>query len=507
MKNKKIYLTLVILIFSNFLAFGQTEKWKIFEIKLNAASLPNRPFENVTIAAEFKIGQVTKTVNGFYDGKNVFKIRFSPDSLGTWIYSIHSNLPELDNKKGEFICIKPTKNNHGYVKTFDTYHFKYADGKRFYPFGTTAYTFINQPVETQRNIISTLSKSGFNKVRIAIFPLVYHWNMYDPDVFAFEGDKKSKTWDFMSPNPTFYQKLEKQIALLDQMGIQCDLILFHPYDRGNFNLDKTTATQDDFYVKYVVSRLAAYKNIWWSLANEYDLIKNKNATDWNRLFEIVKQNDPHYRLRSIHNWQTNYDHSNPNISHVSAQIMNDTTFKIDVLRAKYKKPILWDECKYEGNIQYHWGDLTPQQLTNLFWEAVCAGGYASHGETYLDEKGVMVWARKGIMVGQSPARISFLRNILEAAPENSLEPCHPDPVWWNTCNGVKTSNEEYFLIYLGDRQHAIREFKLSDKFKYKIEIIDTWNMTIKPLVGTFSGTFKVNLPTKPYLAVRATKVN
>ena len=33
------------------------------------------------------------------------------------------------------------------------------------------------------------------------------------------------------------------------------------------------AAVDDRYLRYVVARLAAYRNVWWSLANEYDFRK------------------------------------------------------------------------------------------------------------------------------------------------------------------------------------------------------------------------------------------
>ncbi len=33
-----------------------------------------------------------------------------------------------------------------------------------------------------------------------------------------------------------------------------------------------TPEQDDRYVRYLAARLGAYRNVWWSLANEYDFL-------------------------------------------------------------------------------------------------------------------------------------------------------------------------------------------------------------------------------------------
>ena len=59
--------------------------------------------------------------------------------------------------------------------------------------------------------------------------------------------------------------------------------------------------EDDLYWKYVIARFAAYRNIWWSLANEFDLFEEKNVEDWERYAKIICVKDPYNHLRSIHN--------------------------------------------------------------------------------------------------------------------------------------------------------------------------------------------------------------
>ena len=76
---------------------------------------------------------------------------------------------------------------------------------------------------------------------------------------------------------------------------------------------------------------------------------------------------------------------------------------------------------YEGNIQYAWGNISPQELVRRFWEALCRGGYGGHGETYIDDKAVW-WSHGGELKGDSPERIAFMRKILEEAPDGGLRP-------------------------------------------------------------------------------------
>lgn len=89
-----------------------------------------------------------------------------PVSQGVWSYVTQSEIPVLNEVKGRIECIAPGKGNHGPVKVDGTYNFKYADGTRYYPVGTTSYDWMhvagNQPDQT----VKSLELSKFNKIRM-----------------------------------------------------------------------------------------------------------------------------------------------------------------------------------------------------------------------------------------------------------------------------------------------------------------------------------------------------
>lgn len=103
--------------------------------------------------------------------------------------------------------------------------------------------------------------------------------------------------------------------------------------------------------------------------------------DWDNLITYLAEKDSYSKLRSIHNGAIMYDYSNPKISHISVQT-NDIS-SIPLWRKNYQKPVIIDECGYEGNIPWFWGQLSPETLVSRFWEGIAKGGYVSHGETYL----------------------------------------------------------------------------------------------------------------------------
>ena len=61
------------------------EKWDYFELKLGAHTLSN-PFRDVSFEAEFVHVHRSITVKGFYDGDDMYCVRFMPDMEGAWNY-------------------------------------------------------------------------------------------------------------------------------------------------------------------------------------------------------------------------------------------------------------------------------------------------------------------------------------------------------------------------------------------------------------------------------------
>lgn len=497
------------------------EKYKIFDLELFATSVGN-PFTDIDVTAEFSNGIQKIVTKGFYKENGIYGIRFMPQETGSWNYVVHSNDPALDGKSGEFICTEASEDNHGRVclkkdvlpkndvnfyVTEDEFHFAYEDGTRFQPFGTTCYAWINQPEEIQKKTLETLAKSPFNKVRMCIFPKHYIYNTIDPERYAFQGNAK-KGFDLTRFDNQFFENLENRIAQLDELGIEADIILLHPYDRWGFS--KMTREQDIFYLTYVVRRLCHYKNVWWSMANEYDLMPQKTVEDWETYAKVVIQNDPYGHLRSIHNCIPLYDHNRSWITHVSVQRVDvyKTAEMVTEWRNMYRKPVIVDEVGYEGNIDFGWGCLTAEELTRRFWEGCVRGGYMSHGETYVDKGNQIWWSHGGELHGESVERIAFLKDIMAEAPEDAeplkLTPENHEENWDSVC---LHEGENWFLYYYGFFRPMYRNYTLPAGKSYKIELIDTWNMTIEELPGEFEGKIRIKMGARQYMAVRMREIS
>jgi hypothetical protein len=508
-------------------AFGaeQTvEQWGIFEIAFNGPTNGN-PFLDVRLSARFTQGDSAVEASAFYDGDGIYRVRFMPETQGEWHYVTESSSAELNGKAGEFTATKPSPQNHGPVQVANSYHFAYADGAPYRELGTTCYFWELQPESLQEETLKTLSTSPFNKIRFCIFPKRYQWNTNEPAIYPFEGAPLTN-WDFARFNPAYFQHIERRIADLQKLGIEADIILFHPYDGGHWGFDRMPADADDRYLRYIVARLAAYRNVWWSLANEWDFMREKKESDFVRFGEIISANDPYHHLLSIHNGSKIFNDTLPWITHASIQNGSavEDPGRAELYREVYRKPVVYDEVKYEGNIESRWGQLSGEELVFRFWNATVAGTYCGHGETYKSDDQILWWSKGGVLKGQSPPRLAFLKKVLDDAPPEGIEPIDK---WQHPEYGGQPG--QYYLIYFGKQTPQSWEFLLpkpplakvqsANGMKFTAEILDTWNMTVTPVKGIFTLKKKddyffgdkdgrsIELPGKPYMVIRIKRVN
>lgn len=494
------------------------KKWDIFEIVLSGPTEGN-PYLDVDLECAFSYKSRDVIVPGFYDGDGTYRVRFMPDTEGEWSYRTKSTAPALDGKSGTFVCTAADKANHGPVQVRNRYHFAYADGTPYFPFGTTCYAWTHQPLAMQQQTLDTLKISGFNKIRMCVFPKSYIYNTNEPlhDVYT---RVDANMLDFDKPNFAAFRHFENQVAALADLGIEADIIIFHPYDRWGYC---TMSREQDYrYLRYLTARLAAHRNVWWSLANEFDFILDaKPMEHWDKCFRIVEENDPYGHPKSIHNGdpEVSYNHRKPWVDHVCIQ--NSEVKKADEWRAAWGKPIINDELEYEGNIPRPWGNISAEELVHRFWMMVMRGCYAGHGETYMDENDLLWWSKGGKLRGESWKRVKFLRELIEADVQNGLTPLtRADNRVFSRIFGAYDESVRY--LYFAEHQPVQWAIGLpKEDGDYQLDLVDIWNMTVTPLEkaplpvspalrqsggkvmgGAPEAAFGIVLPGKPYLAVR-----
>jgi hypothetical protein len=496
---------------------AQVERWGVHEIVLDGPAGGN-PFDDVRLTGLFRCGERQVEVPGFYDGAGVYRIRFSPPDLGQWSWRTTSNVAALDGRTGAFDSVAPGPGNRGPVRmSRDGYHFAYADGTPYRPVGTTSYSWALQSDARCAETLATLKAAPFNKIRMLVFPNVASVAT-DPFVRTGGGPKD---WDPTRPDPDYFRRFEDRIMRLGELGIEADVILFHPYDavRGYSAMSRA---DDERYLRYVVARFGAFRNVWWSMANEYDIVESKEVADWDHLFQVLVAADPHDRLRSIHQLHVYYDHRKPWITHASVQHgaapLDDG--RVHPHRLFAQKAVIFDEVIYEGNSAKRWAALSGEELVERFWWGTLGGCYVGHGEVFSSEDNPDIsWlGQGGTLHGTSPPRLAFLRQVLEDAPIPGIDPLQQ---FWDYHLGGRDFT--WYLKYFGRERPTEWQLRLPTRaaephHQFRVDMLDTWNMTVTPVEGVFSmvqlneydvhdpARPTVTLPGKPYIALRIVKV-
>ncbi len=503
------------------------QQYRMLELSYQAPA-PTGSAVDVDLSATFECQGQSKTVKGFYAGDGQYRVRFYPSLSGEYHYEVRG----LVKDQGTLTC-EPAEGEHGMVRAAGT-HFKYDDGQWFYPFGTTVYAMIHQTAELEAETLNTLAHSPFNKIRFCVFPKHYQYNHNDPQWFPFE--KTADGWDVDHPVPAFWDHLDAVMKRLGEMNIQADLILMHSYDCWGFA--KLTPAQVKTYLEYVVRRYAAFPNLWWSLANEYDLMEYTKA-DWENFAAQIGSQDPFHHLLSNHHMVIPWDFNNADTTHICVQTQDVDAVSREI--NKYQKPMMVDECRYEGNVPQEWGNISGFEMVNRFWKVVTQGAYCTHGETFLDENDVLWWAKGGKLKGQSPARIGFLKEIVDNLPGpltfagqdfdeakfNGLKQqllngdtfSSQSPfvkfvvsLEWKDAEKLLNGNREFvgkcqddqaFLKYFGRDCTAKGSIKLPTDHHYAIDVIDSWEMTKHRVVEGVNGDVTVELPGKEGMAILA----
>ncbi len=412
------------------------QQWERFEFSQTVELPAGNPFTEVRFSATVGGAGLERTVEGFYDGDRdgaaVFRLRFLGEAPGEYTFQTRSNLPALDGLTGAYTVTPAAEGVHGPVRAAGT-RFRYADGAPAFIMGTTAYAWHYRPAEVRAQTLESFSQYGFNKIRMLVFPKQYSGGFgqvdisYEPPCYPFEGAPRA--FDFTRPNPAYFQAFEDRVEDLMRRDIEADVILFHPYDMGHWDIDAGMDEDDALlYLRYIIARLASYRNVWWSLANEYDIdtvhhVIGPDRRDWDVIGAFIQARDPYGHLISAHNIPFGIIYPDRHwLTHVSYQHPDTYTLLLELL-ARYNKPVINDEYQYEGNLRDDWGNSSPELVLERHWKSLMAGGYATHGEAFVrnnNHKDIF-WSYGGTMTGESAPRLRYLREIAESLPLDEME--------------------------------------------------------------------------------------
>jgi len=199
-------------------------------------------------------------------------------------------------------------------------------------------------------------------------------------------------------------------------------------------------------------------------------------------------------MTGIHNGRFLYNHSQPWITHVSIQGLEDQTPE---LRTRYGKPVIWDEVRYEGDIPCcSWGALSGPEMADRFWWGATLGIWVGHSETVLhrdikeDDDQPLWWAKGGELIGESPERIRWFHSLWAnrdgKRPEfSSLKPSIESfgSSGGDVANMISKAGEYFAMRFkrMGKWQVPLAASTEVTARPWEVRLMNYWDMTVTVL--------------------------
>ena len=277
------------------------------------------PYVEVTANATFiQPGGRQHSIPLFWDGGTKWKVRFSPDVIGAWSWSVSSSDPGLNGVKGSFNCV-PSMNRGGVMAMKGySYHFQYQDGTPYWLFGDTQWeAFADDPgqglsASRMQQYFTLRAGQGFNYVHAEIIGLVRSSNI------DARGQEQPAFYDYRAEtiNPAYFNEVDTRLRQANALGLTMGLFLMEPYVTPASSIDSAFRYDNTCwmsfpneaarwrYARYVVARYSAF-NVLFLITTEWGpnpkpIDHDTRVAMFNRIGTEIQNHDPHHRLLGIH---------------------------------------------------------------------------------------------------------------------------------------------------------------------------------------------------------------
>jgi len=289
-------------------------RYGVFEQSFTHSGSYNNPYTDVAATATFtQPDGHSRSIPLFWDGGSTWKVRFSPDVLGDWQWSVRSSDAGLNGAGGSFHCVPSSR--HGGIQSMVgyPYHLQYQDGTPYWLFGDTQWeAFADDPAQNLTDNImvryfDVRSAQGFNYIHSQLFGQVRASNG------GVDGKLHPAFYNYRAEtiNPAYFQESDSRIMYANDRGITVGLV---PAESHSSIAEHFLNSWGEFpnesarlrYARYVVARYSAY-NVTFIVTTEWNggVPETREAMDtvgaqFDAIGWEMSKNDPHKRLLGIH---------------------------------------------------------------------------------------------------------------------------------------------------------------------------------------------------------------
>lgn len=300
MKHAFRYIILLLLVNVNG-GVAQTPTYRVFETEVVNTTNYSNKYTDVELNVQYQApsGKVYNFF-GFYDGDGdggaegtVWKLRFMPNEVGKWKF-VYTWSDSTKRGKGSFKCVAEDAGK-GVLKAYSKNpHWLAYNGsepvwlKSYYE---TGHGSLGQDFDwVQHNVYDTLIKNGYNHLQVNwLLSLCCSEQFYkdgpEPETLDLLLYKEGDIYGTMNHN--VWKRMEKHLAYLNDNDVGVHMFLGVDGSKNDGpDWAKLSYTEKDFFVKYMVARLAPFANIaGWNYVWEVPGSREKAELGFARLIQ------------------------------------------------------------------------------------------------------------------------------------------------------------------------------------------------------------------------------
>jgi len=393
----------------------------VFEFSFESEKDYSDPFNEVEVSVIFTDPDgKERTVPAFWDGGNIWRVRYSSPRTGRHSFRTVSSDPSnssLNNQRGELEVIPYEGDNplfkHGPIRVSENRRYlEHIDGTPFFWLGDTWWMGLCKRLSLPEDfqiLTEDRVEKGFSVIQIVA-------GLY-PDMPAFDprgANEAGFPWekDYSRINPNYFDMADLRIGWLVRSGLVPCIVGGWGYHLPWMGIERMKK-----HWRYLVARYSAFPVVW-CLAGEYDmpyyLSKDKEKDrefqreGWIGVGRYLREIDPFHRPITVHPGTFTRDFT-PILEVIDFDMLqtghSDNSIGNTVFRVQQsyygepRKPVVNGEVCYEGI-----GGQCREQIQRLmFWATILNGAC---GYTY-GANGIWQVNRKDKPFGPSPHGMSW----------------------------------------------------------------------------------------------------
>lgn len=364
----------------------QVGRWALWEHAARSQRSYSNPFVDVRFKATFTSPSGSRTEReGFYDGEHTWRVRFSPDEVGTWkwITAAEPDDPGLAGS-GDFECIPSTLHGPLRVHPANPLWFASADGTPVYLLSFHLWQVGKLDEATLAKTLDLLKAGGFNAIcgpHLERDHTAWERNPADP--------KDTSRFDL-----TVWRGLDRALKMTGERGMV--LIPFNILGGTNTIPAPRDAAARDLLLRYWVARWGGFWNATYQPLSEWE--EGYKEAEVMAIGHRLHELDGGRHLISLHSlrsgsetvqraawfgYHTVQDKLGDRTGQNERQKGNNDPLKytrLFDLHRRVPKPIFAHECLWEGNFYQGQGGLDVDNLRKGAWVIALSGGHINYAD-------------------------------------------------------------------------------------------------------------------------------